>query len=150
MRVRNWGIAAASVSLALTAFALPDQGVLGLWRTPTGSVIRSYSCGSAVCLKIVQIEKDATGSTDSNNPDASLRSRALCDLVVGDGFKPDAGATKAEDGRLYDPKVGKTYSGSMVANGNTLKLRGYLGVKLFGRSEEWTRVAEPVTACVKR
>ena len=111
--------------------------------------MKVYDCGDSVCLKIMQLEKTAAGTQDANNPDATLRSRSLCGLEIGSGFKPDASRSKAQDGRLYDPKSGKTYTGAIAAEGDILKLRGYVGLKMFGRTEEWNRVNGPVDVCKK-
>ena len=44
-------------------------------------------------------------------------------------------------GMIYDPNSGNTYKGTMrLVDRNTLKLRGYIGISLFGRSDTWTRV----------
>jgi uncharacterized protein (DUF2147 family) len=43
-------------------------------------------------------------------------------------------------GTVYDPKNGKTYSCKMTLDGNSLNIRGYIGISLFGRSVTWTRV----------
>ena len=109
--------------------------------------MKVFDCGGAVCLKILQVEKSASGSIDANNPDASLRSRPLCGLQIGSGFKPDTNRLKADGGTLYDPKSGKTYTGAITADGDTLKLRGYVGLKVFGRTEEWSRVGGSVDVC---
>ncbi len=123
------------------------KGIEGNWRTPSGSIVKVYDCGDKVCLKIMQIEKNAPGKVDANNPDATLRSRTLCGLQIGSGFKPEDNRTKAESGSLYDPKSGKTYTGALAADGDLLKLRGYLGFKVFGRTEEWNRVNGQVDVC---
>jgi uncharacterized protein (DUF2147 family) len=44
-----------------------------------------------------------------------------------------------EDGKIYDPKNGKTYSCKMTLEGNELKVRGYVGFSLLGRTTVWTR-----------
>jgi len=45
-----------------------------------------------------------------------------------------------DDGELYDPKKGKTYSGMMtLKDENTIDLRGYIGFSFIGRSSTWTR-----------
>ena len=86
-------------------------------------------------------------TVDANNPDAALRTRPLCGLVIGTGFTLKD-PTHAEDGHLYDPKTGKTYKGTLTSEGDRLKLRGYVGAKLFGRTAEWTRTTAPA-ACSK-
>jgi uncharacterized protein (DUF2147 family) len=128
---------------ATTAYG---QGVVGDFRTPTGSVIRAYSCDSAVCLKLVRLPPDAPVATDRNNPDPALRSRPLCNLTIGTGFHRDGDAGHFSGGQLYDPKSGHTYHGTLAADGASLHLRGYIGVALFGRSETWQRIAS-ITAC---
>jgi uncharacterized protein (DUF2147 family) len=45
-----------------------------------------------------------------------------------------------DNGELYDPKKGKTYSGMItLTDKNTLDLRGYIGFSFIGRSSTWTR-----------
>jgi uncharacterized protein (DUF2147 family) len=118
---------------------------LGDWKTPANSIVRVEQCGAAVCLRVVRLSPAAPSSTDQQNPDAALHSRRLCGLVVGTGFHPDD-AAHLSDGRLYDPKSGHTYRGTITADGDTLHLRGYIGIPLFGRSETWQRTA-PISAC---
>jgi len=132
-----------SVSLAA---ARADDGVLGLWTNPTGSTIQIYRCGADVCAKLVAISSQAPSQVDINNPDRSLRKRSLCGLRIGTDFHL-TGPNHAEGGRLYDPKSGNTYSGSMTSDGNRLKLRGYVGFELFGRTEIWTRAQGNFAPC---
>jgi uncharacterized protein (DUF2147 family) len=45
------------------------------------------------------------------------------------------------EGNVYDPEDGKTYSGNItVLSEQALKLRAYMGLPIFGRSQTWTRV----------
>lgn len=113
-------------------------GVVGYWQEPGGSVLHIAPCGDAVCATLAKISKDAPGTMDGHNPDPKLRDRPLCGLTIGTGFKLQ-GPDKADDGRLYDPKSGKTYQGTMRSEGDVLHLRGYIGMKAFGRSEDWAR-----------
>ena len=124
----------------------PHAGVLGDWQSPDGSVIAIAPCGESVCARLVAVDPKAPGRFDAENPDPALRSRRLCGLEIGREFHlvdPD----HATGGKLYDPKSGKTYSGSMSAEGDKLSLRGYVGLKIFGRSEVWTRVKPGFTPC---
>ncbi len=123
-----------------------DAGVLGFWRSPGGSVLRIAHCGGEVCATVVAISKTAPATVDGNNPDKSLRTRSICNLQIGSGFKLQD-ANHAEDGKIYDPENGKTYKGSMTAEGNTLNLRGFIGFKAFGRSEMWTRTEASQGTC---
>lgn len=121
-------------------------GVLGDWREPGGSVIRIAVCGADVCARLLAVGPQAPSQLDEHNPDPARRSERLCGLRIGYGFHL-SDPNHAEGGQLYDPKSGKTYRGQMTADGDHLDLRGYIGIKAFGRSEQWTRVPGQVAGC---
>lgn len=77
---------------------------------------------------------------DVENPDPELRTRKLDGLRLLRDFRYD-GDRRWTDGSIYDPNSGKTYKGTIsIIDRDTLKLRGYVGISLFGRSDIWTRV----------
>jgi uncharacterized protein (DUF2147 family) len=139
-------IALLSVLLGSCVASAQPSGVLGLWTEPTGSTIEIFHCGSDVCARLVAISPNAPSILDIHNPDAKLRTTPLCGLVMGRDFHLST-PEHADGGHLYDPKSGKTYSGSMSSDGNHLDLRGYVGIKLFGRSETWTRANTDFRRC---
>jgi len=96
--------------------------------------------------KIVWLKEpnDVNGKarTDAKNPDAKLSSRPLMDLVILTGLSTD-GKTKYKNGKIYDPKHGKTYSAKAeLVNNNTLELRGFIGISLAGRTDTWIRTTK--------
>jgi uncharacterized protein (DUF2147 family) len=129
-----------------TAQKTGSAGILGNWREPGGSVIEIFNCGSDVCAKMVAISPQAPSQLDTHNPDASARTQPLCGEQIGYGFHLSDPA-HADGGKLYDPKSGKTYHGTMSAEGDQLHLRGYIGIKAFGRSETWTRTDHGAATC---
>ncbi|MDR3736495.1 MAG: DUF2147 domain-containing protein [Acidobacteriaceae bacterium] len=136
----------AILMLLIAPLHVEESGIFGQWTDPSGSVIAIYRCKTEVCARLIVIGNHAPARVDLHNPNPSLRTHALCGMQIGSGFHLiDPG--KADGGELYDPKSGKTYKGSMVRNGDTLKLRGYVGIKLLGRTEIWTRARTIQPVC---
>lgn len=76
---------------------------------------------------------------DDRNPDPDLRARQLEGLTIMTGFAYE-GDGRWTGGTVYDPNSGKTYKCTVKQlDANTLKIRGFIGISLFGRSETWTR-----------
>jgi uncharacterized protein (DUF2147 family) len=122
--------------------------ILGYWREPGGSVIRVAPCGAKVCVWIITLPRGKHPDTDAHNPDPKLRERSLCELRIGEDFT-ESDPQHADGGRLYDPRSGHTYGGSMTVVRGILRLRGYLGISLLGRTESWSRVRTPPKACTR-
>lgn len=81
--------------------------------------------------------RDGKPKLDIENPKEAKRNQPILGLLVLKGFNKD-GKMGYEDGTIYDPKNGKTYSCKMTYNGNSLDVRGYVGISLIGRTAIWT------------
>jgi uncharacterized protein (DUF2147 family) len=45
-----------------------------------------------------------------------------------------------ENGMIYDPENGSDYNCTInLKDENSLEVRGFIGVSVFGRTDEWTR-----------
>ena len=140
----------------LPAGAADADGIVGFWLTAPGEngqakieiVENEGRYGGA----IVWLEKptypadDDQGMggqerVDRENPEENLRDRPILGLQLVDKFR-FAGDNRWENGIIYDPNNGKTYKckAALSADGATLKVRGYIGFSLLGRTEVWTRV----------
>jgi len=121
--------------------------ILGTWyNQEKTSKIKIYKCGDGnkkYCGKIVWLKKDkeddGTERIDKNNPDASKRKTPLKDLVVLKLFVYDAGSKEWNEGTIYDPYTGKVYKCYIKREGKTLRVRGYVGVSMLGRTAIWTQ-----------
>lgn len=143
---------ALTLSLILPAAAqAPQMSVLGRWLSESGKgVIEIYHCADRLCGKIVWLQeamRDGKPATDRNNPEPELRSRPICGLIMLGGFRP----TEPQhwgDGWIYSPENGKTYHATMTLESPTvLKLRGYVGIPLFGETQTWTRADPKLGTC---
>jgi uncharacterized protein (DUF2147 family) len=140
----------AIIALIILPALMPAQAsegdkIIGLWLTGSGKAhIQVTRYGEKYGGKIVWIREpnDALGhpKRDSLNPDPAKRNNPRMGLNILLGFKY-AGDKKYEDGTIYDPENGKTYKCVMeLADENALKVRGYIGISLIGRTDTWTRV----------
>ena len=77
---------------------------------------------------------------DVKNPDPSKRNQANVGLIIMKGFTYNEDKNEWENGTVYNPVSGKTYRSYMkLESGNKLKIRGFLGVSLLGKTITWTR-----------
>lgn len=129
---------------SVAANAQNADAILGKWINPSGEgQVQIYKKGSKYFGKLMWMkfpnEADGKPKLDSQNPDKTLKSRPKLGIELLKDFVYD-GENVYEDGTIYDPKNGKTYSCKMTLNGDNLKIRGYIGISLLGRSEIWKRV----------
>lgn len=54
------------------------------------------------------------------------------------GLKSD-GENEWSGGSILDPKSGKIYRAKLTLQGDTLLVRGYLGISLLGRTQVWKK-----------
>jgi len=121
----------------------PDE-IIGKWLNKDKEAhLQIYKKGNKYYGKLAWLKNpnDESGQPkkDSKNPSGELRSRPLLGLEILKGFEYKNGTW--EEGTIYDPKSGKTYSCKMTLDGkNKLNVRGYVGISLIGRTEVFTRV----------
>ena len=125
------------------ALAQEEDAIIGEWYTGEGkALVKIYKCDDLYCGKIIWLKEpkydDGTDKIDKNNPDESKKNRKIIGLDIVWGFKYK-GKNKWVKGKIYDPDNGKTYSCKMKLVDNELKMRGYIGISLFGRTTVWTK-----------
>jgi len=143
--VRTAGmILVAVLALIGSSTAVAQSEIEGVWINGDGDGWIELQINNGVLEgKIVGSPDDPENRKpsrlDVENPDKALRSRAVRGLTMISGFRAD-GAGRWTGGRVYDPNSGNTYRGTItVIDIDTLKLRGFIGISLFGRTEFWRR-----------
>jgi uncharacterized protein (DUF2147 family) len=145
-----WAVATLALLAAPLAAApagsAPNAPLLGYWLSAKEKLLLEfYECGTEVCGRIAWLAKPynskGTLRRDTKNPDPGLRGRPWCGIEVVRGLRPEGDGTW-ESGTVYDPKRGRTYSLAVKRKGDgLLELRAYVGLKLLGKTEVWSRPA---------
>lgn len=132
--------------------AAAGADITGCWISEAGnSVIELREQGDTVAGRVVGLEQPVflaeedrgtpgAPRSDLSNPEAELRDRPIAGLEIVMNLTADG--RRWTGGSVYDPESGNTYSArAELADDGTLRLRGYLGSPLFGRTTEWTPAA---------
>jgi uncharacterized protein (DUF2147 family) len=122
--------------------------IIGFWLThgEKPAKVQVYKTDDRYAGKIIWLQfpvENGKPKMDNKNPEESKRSQPIVGLVIMNGFRFDSDG-EWSDGKIYDPQNGKTYSCYLsLKDKNTLKVRGYIGISLLGRTEVWTRTSSP-------
>lgn len=132
--------------LGTYAWAQNADDIVGVWEPGHGKArvkidnIDGKYYGRIVWLKEPNDPETGKPKTDVNNPDASMKNVPLRGYRILKDFEYKGKGEWAE-GTIYDPETGNTYSSVITwKDENTLDIRGYVGVKTFGRSDTWRRL----------
>jgi uncharacterized protein (DUF2147 family) len=133
------------------AHAATADDILGIWTNEEkDGRIEIFKCGEKYCGKIVWAKEPnypagsnegtpGTPRLDHNNPDPDLRKTPIMGLLIVHDFV-FVGDNSWKKGKVYDPKNGRTYSGTLTLVSPTrLDLRGFIGFSFLGRTTVWTR-----------
>jgi uncharacterized protein (DUF2147 family) len=126
-------------------FNAQSQTVFGKWKTiddETGqakSIVEVYEKSGKVYGKIVEIlnpEKRKSVCTKCAGED---KNAPILGLIIVKGLVKDG--DEYNGGKILDPLKGEEYKCLIALDGkDKLKVRGFVGVSLFGRTQYWYRV----------
>ncbi|MDW5288942.1 DUF2147 domain-containing protein [Formosa sp. PL04] len=119
------------------------QSILGQWDSyddktkKKKALIEIYKTNDIYYAKIVSKyigEKDST----CEKCEGAKKDKPIVGLVIIEDLKKDG--KEYNDGTILDPENGEVYSCYLkLVDDNKLKVRGYMGVALLGRTQYWIR-----------
>lgn len=139
------------VSLSVGAQNWKQSDYIGKWRTyddktgkPNGK-IELYLSNGTIYAKVLEgpYVYDANGklAKDVKNPDPKQKTRLIKGMNFLFDFTWNPENKTWVKGRVYDSRSGKTWSAKLeLVDKNKIKLTGYMGITLFGKSVHWTRL----------
>lgn len=142
-------------AILLTCFALlgftnlsyaAAKSPIGVWTTISDktnkprSVVRIYESKGILYGKILKVYKEPGDHNTCINCPGNFKNKPIVGLRFMYGLKPD-GRNEWSGGHILDPKPGKIYKCkiTLLPDGKTLKVRGYIGFSLLGRTQTWHR-----------
>ncbi|HSY08817.1 MAG TPA: DUF2147 domain-containing protein [Steroidobacteraceae bacterium] len=132
---------ALAVAFTIWAGDAKESRILGNWLTePKDGIIQiSVAAGTTYQGRIVG--GSHPGRVDEKNPDPTQRSKPLRGQIILRDLRYD-GDGKWSGGTIYEPDSGRTYKCLVeLLAPDTLKVRGFIGISLLGKSQTWTRYA---------
>lgn len=137
-------IAVTLAGMGLSMAALAADPLAGTqWTTYDGgvakSVIRITENGGKLSGTIVKVvDPRAKGRTTCDLCQGKYHNKSLVGAVIFSGLTP-TGNGSYDNGTITDPENGKSYKMAATAQGASLDVRGYIGVKALGRTQTWKK-----------
>jgi uncharacterized protein (DUF2147 family) len=129
----------AAVALVAAASDVKQPRIVGNWLTQgkDGIIEITQVAGGTYEGRIVG--GNQPGRLDAKNPEPALRAKPLRGAVILRDLHYD-GDGKWSGGAIYEPDTGRTYRCLVeLAAPDTIKVHGYIGIALLGKSQLWTR-----------
>ena len=125
--------------LNVALLAQSQDQILGkYWSPEKDAKIEIYKRNNSYFGKIIWAKNPRN---DIKNPDPAKRNQPVVGMEFLKNFTFKNGAW--EDGTIYDAESGKTYDCIIKLNeDNNIKVRGYIGISLIGRTETMERIKE--------
>ncbi|MDA9354018.1 MAG: DUF2147 domain-containing protein [Flavobacteriaceae bacterium] len=133
-----------SIFFTTTGFS---QTIFGAWNSfdeetnRLESVIEVYEKNDQVFAKIIKITNLENQGATCINCSGERKNTPILGMNILTGLKKDG--DEWSGGKILDPKNGKEYKCYIqLLDENTLKIRGYIGFSMFGRTAIWKKASK--------
>ena len=134
-----------SITALLFSTIFYSQGVIGKWKTiddetaKAKSIIEIYEKSGKIYGKVIEILEAENKKKVCSNCSGEDKNKPILGMVIIKGLSKEG--NEYTFGKILDPKNGKLYKCFIELEGkDKLKVRGYIGISLFGRTQYWYRV----------
>ncbi len=128
------------------SFQMGAQSIVGTWKTidDTDNVEKShieiYEQDGKYFGKVTKLLEGATIHVCTKCK-GDLKDKPVTGMVIMQDLEKEG--DRWEGGTILDPASGKSYKCQIeLEEGDKLKLRGYIGIPAFGRTQYWYRINE--------
>ena len=138
-------ILVASVLCFAVVTTVRSQSVVGKWKTiddETGkakSIVEIYEKSGKIFGKVLDILEIENRNRICSNCSGEDKNKPILGMVIIKGLTKET--NQYTNGKILDPKNGKLYQCYITLESkDKLKVRGFIGIALFGRTQYWYRV----------
>ncbi|WP_117885698.1 DUF2147 domain-containing protein [Aureibaculum luteum] len=129
--------------MLLVSITVNGQSIIGQWETyddntkEKKALIEIYQKDNLYFAKIVK-RFNGDNNAVCKSCKGTNKNKPIVGLVIIENIKKVGNEFKG--GTIMDPENGETYSCYLkLINANKLKIRGFLGFSVFGRTQYWIR-----------
>lgn len=122
-----------------------SQNVIGKWKTiddETGkekSVVEIFERNGKIYGKVIEVLESENKNKKCDQCEGDDKNKPIQGLLIIKGLTKED--NEFTNGKILDPKNGKLYKCAISLEGkDKLKVRGYIGFSLIGRTQYWYRV----------
>lgn len=147
--MKQWiGLGAIAALSFLSPAQASDSSPVGRWVTisdkthkPSGVIEIRLDHGALKGIVVEQLNRPASAPPSlCRKCEGALKDAPIIGMTIMWGLTND-GRSVWDNGSILDPNSGDIYSAKVELEdgGQKLLVRGYLGISLLGRSQEWVR-----------
>lgn len=152
--ISRLGLLALMICLLPLGAAAQSEGCIGYWKTiddetnKAKSIVQIYKSGDKYYGKVIKLfrepDEEQDPYCDECDEDDPRYNKRVIGMVILTDLEWDSGDDEWDDGEILDPANGEVYDCYIALESqDKLKVRGFLGLSLLGRTQYWYRTTNP-------